>query len=273
MRTLIIVLAVLLSITSYAQKKQKIKGNREVIEVYNDLTAFNEVEIADDLEVNIMQTLSTGYRLKADSNLISTIKFEVVDSVLKIYTSSKITSSKSLEIYLTCRELNKITLKNDAELIGQNNINGTDLTLVCLDDSEFELDVNSSVFNLQLNSASKGKLNLKSVATNMSLNDNSYLKASLSIDDLDLTMSKKADMDIEGNCDNLNLITSGSTDVKAKKLLVTNAKINASNTSDIYVYASKYLSLYAKGRSYVYVYGNPEINVEGLNDKSQIIKK
>ncbi|MEN3324012.1 head GIN domain-containing protein [Mariniflexile soesokkakense] len=273
MRTLIIVLAVLLTLNSNAQKKQKIKGNREVIEVYDNLNAFNEIEIADDLEVNIMQTLSEGYRLKADSNLISSIKFEVVDSVLKIYTSNKITSSKSLEIYVTCKELNKITLKNDAELNGQNNINGTDLTLLCLDNSEFDLDINSTMFSLQLNSSTKGKLNLKSVTSTMALNDNSSLKASLSIDDFDLILSKKADMNIEGNCDNLNLITSGSVNVKAKNLLVTNAKINASNSSDIYVYASKYLSLYAKDRSYVYVYGSPEINVEGLNDKSQIIKK
>ncbi|MBP0902323.1 GIN domain-containing protein [Mariniflexile gromovii] len=273
MRTLIIVLAVLLSLNGFAQKKQKIKGNKEVIEVYDNLNAFNEIEIADNLEVNIMQTTTEGYRLKTDSNLINTIKFEVVDSVLRIYTSSKITSSKSLEIYLTCKELNKITLKNDAELNGQNNLNANDLMVVCLDDSKFDLDVNSNKFALQLNSSSKGKLKLKSVETNMALNDNSYLKASLSIDDFDLNMSKKSDMDIQGNCNNLNLITSGSVDVKAKNMLVTNANINASNSSDIYVYASKYLSLYAKGKSYVYVYGNPEINVEGLNDKSQIIKK
>jgi hypothetical protein len=274
MRTLIITVAViLLSFNLNAQKKEKIKGNKEVIEVNNSLYAFNEVEISDGLQVNIMQSTSEGYRLKTDSNLINTIKFEVVDSVLQIYTSSKIASSKSLEIYLTCKELNKITLLNDAELIGQNVINGEDLLIVCFDGSKFDLDVNSKVFSLQLNNASKGKLNLRSINTSMVLNDNSVFKGSISIDSLDLTLNKKADMNIEGNCDNLNLITSGSTDVNAKNLLATNININASNSSDIYVRASKLLSLYAKGKSNVYVYGNPEIKVEGLNDKSQIIKK
>ncbi|WP_445735656.1 head GIN domain-containing protein [Mariniflexile sp.] len=273
MKTLILTLIILSSFNVNAQKKEKIKGNKEVIEIFDDLDAFNEVEISDGLEINIMQSVSEGFRLKTDSNLVNTIKFEVIDSVLRIYTSNKITSSKSLEIYLNCTELNKITLKNDSELKGQNVINSKDLSLISLDGSEFDLDINSEVFSLQLNNSSKGKLNLRSINSTMSLNDKSFLKGSLSTDNLDLTMSKKADMNIEGNCDNLNLITSGSTDVKAKDLLATNVNINASNTSDIYVRASKLLTLYAKGRSYVYVYGNPEIKVEGLNDKSQIIKK
>ncbi|NNM23930.1 MAG: hypothetical protein HKO54_10280, partial [Flavobacteriaceae bacterium] len=53
----------------------------------------------------------------------------------------------------------------------------------------------------------------------------------------------------------------------------TFADLISSNSSDIYVRASKELKLYAQGKSYVYVYGNPEIVVDGLNDKSQIIKK
>ncbi len=273
MRTLIIAMVILLSFNLNAQKKEKIKGNKEVIEINESLNGFKEVIISDGLQINIMESTSEGFRLKADSNLINTINFEVVDSVLQIYTSSKITSSKSLEIYLSCKALNKITLLNDAELLGQNVINGEDLLIVCFDNSKFDLDVNSKVFSLQLNNSSKGKLNLRSINTAMVLNDNSSLKGSVSIDNLELTLNKKADMNIEGNCDNLNLVSSGSTDIKAKDLLATNVIINASNSSDIYVRASKILSLYAKGKSNVYVYGNPEIKVEGLNDNSQIIKR
>lgn len=273
MRTFIIAIVILLSFNLNAQKKEKIKGNKEVIEVNDSLNAFNEVIISDGLQINILESTSEGYRLKSDSNLINTIKFEVVDSVLQIYTSSKITSSKSLEIYLTFKAINKITLLNDAELLGQNVINGEDLLIVCFDNSKFDLDVNSEVFSLQLNNSSKGKLNLRSINTAMVLNDNSVLKGSLSLDNLDLALNKKTNMNIEGNCDNLNLIISGSSDINAKNLLATNININASNSSDMYVRASKLLSLYAKGKSNVYVYGNPEIKVEGLNDKSQIIKK
>ena len=126
---------------------------------------------------------------------------------------------------------------------------------------------------MNLNGNTKGKLQMRSDEATMVLNDNAYLKGKLSVGNLALTVNKRADMKIEGDAEYLSLITTGSTDIKAKDLKVTNANLNASNTSDIYVYVSKELNIYAKGKSFIYVYGTPHIKVEGLNDKSQIIKK
>ena len=43
--------------------------------------------------------------------------------------------------------------------------------------------------------------------------------------------------------------------------------------ADVYVYAGKDLELFAEGKSNIYVYGDPKIEVKGLTDKSKIIKK
>ena len=107
----------------------------------------------------------------------------------------------------------------------------------------------------------------------MILNDNAFLKGDFVTDDLDLTVNKRADLDIKGDATNLKLTATGSSDIKAKKLRATYADLNASNSADIYVNATKELKVYTKGKSYVYVYGNPEIKIDGLNDKSKIIKK
>jgi hypothetical protein len=80
-------------------------------------------------------------------------------------------------------------------------------------------------------------------------------------------------LEIEGVTTDFKLIATGSSDIKAKKLMATNAILNSSNSSDVYIYAGMTLSIYASGKSEIYVYGNPNIQVEGLNDKSQIIKK
>lgn len=273
MKTLVITLFVLCSLTVTAQKKQKIKGNKDVVEVYNNLEPFTQLEIMDELEVSLMQTSTEGYRLKADSNLVDVIKFEVIEGTLKIYTTSRIVSSKKLEIYLTSTSLETITLGENSKLLGQNNLRLTSLEMLCSDGTDFDLDIQSSDLVLLMNGNANGKLKLRSTDATMTLNDNAYLKGSISSENFNLTLNKRADMNIEGSSDHLNLIATGSSDVKAKNLKATNAMINASNTSDIYVYASKYLSIYAKGKSFIYVYGNPEIKVEGLNDKSQIIKK
>lgn len=258
---------------AFGQKKEKIKGNKEVIEVYESLPRFSKLEIADELKVSLMQTGSAGFRLKTDSNLVDVIKIEVVDSILKLYTTHNITSSKKIEISLTSAQINQINLSEGSKLESQNLIESDSLTISTSSNSKFNLDLSSKYLAINMQGNSDGKIIYRGEDVLMSLNERALIKGSISTTNFDLTINDHADMNIEGNCENLNLIATGSTDIKAKDLNVTHAKINGSNNSDIYIYSNKDLTLYAKGRSNVYVYGNPKINVEGLSDKSQIIKK
>jgi len=276
MKTIKLLLVVIFCLTMLpvaAQKKAKIKGSKIVVDVFENLDAFNEIEINDGLEVSLMQTNANGYSLKIDSNLVDVVKFKVMDSVLKIYQTHRITSSKKLELAVTFQNLNKMTLRNGAKIEGQNKFILDSLAMTVSDNSNFELDVESQQTTIILNGSSKGKLQIKSNEVKITLNDNAFLRGSLSIEDLDLTLNERSDINVEGDVINMNLITTGSTDIKAKNLKTTNASLQASNSSDIYLYVSKELGIYAKGKSNIYVYGTPHITVDGLNDKSQIIKK
>ena len=69
MKNLVLVcIALFLSVTLSAQKKEKIKGNKIVTDVYKTLEDFHAIEIADNLKVNITQSQENGYHLKADEN-------------------------------------------------------------------------------------------------------------------------------------------------------------------------------------------------------------
>ena len=276
MKTIKLLVVAILCLTIFpvaAQKKAKIKGSKVVVDVFENLDAFNEIEINDGLEVSLMQTNANGYSLKIDSNLVDVVKFKVMDSVLKIYQTHRITSSKKLELAVTFQNLNKMTLRNGAKIEGQNKFILDSLAMTVSDNSNFELDVETQVTNIIINGSSKGKIQLKSNEAKITLNDNAFLRGSLSIEDLNLTLNERSDINVEGDVINMNLITTGSTDIKAKNLKTTNASLQASNSSDIYLYVSKELGIYAKGKSNIYVYGTPHITVDGLNDKSQIIKK
>lgn len=264
---------VLFSLTITAQKKEKIKGNKEVVEVFKNLDSFTELEIMDGLEVSLMQTNSEGYRLKADSNLVDIIRFEVFEGKLTISSNYNITSSKKLEIYITFASLNKITLAQNSKVKAENIIILEDVELLCTDGSKFDLDITANNLRLQMNGNANGNLKLISNETSMLLNDNAYLKGSLSTDNFYLTLNKRSDMKIKGSSNSLNLTTTETSDIDARKLKTSSAVINASGSSKIRVFASKELSINAKGKSDIYVYGNPEIKVEGLSDNSQIIKK
>lgn len=171
-----------------------------------------------------MQKGEDGYRLKTDSNLIDVVELDVINDVLKIYTSRKIVSNKKLEIYVTFQSLNKITLKDKSELKGKNNIQLDSLTLNSFDKSSFDLDINANHVIAEMNNHSSGKLILKSDNTTITLNDKSNLKGTFSNVDLALNVNKSSHLNIEGNSDNLNIITNGSSKIKAKKFMTVNAQ-------------------------------------------------
>lgn len=273
MKKIIIIVLVMFSVTLTAQKKEKIKGNKEVVEVFKNLDSFTELEIMDGLEVNLMQTNVEGSRLVSDSNLSDIVKFDVVEGRLKIYTTSNIVSSKKLEIYLTFATLTKITLGEKTKLIGQNNFTFDAFEILSYDDSKYELEIKANNLIVLMNGSSKGELNLKSEETSFTLNDNANLKGDIATTNLNLTINKRADLSIKGSTDNFNIIATGSAGTDAKKFKSTKASVNASSSTSTYVYASKYINIYAKDRSDVYVYGSPEIKVDALNDKAKIIKK
>ncbi len=272
-KVVILLMSLTVSLSACAQKKPKIKGNKIVTDIFNSLEDFNAVEIGDNLTVHIMQSGTNGYHLKADANLTDVVQFDILNGVLKIYTTHKITAYKDLEIALTFDELESITLKNDARLVSKNRLDFEGLDFQAHDESKYDLDVKVTNGQFKLYRSTKGELNLKGDYIDFYLDQNAFLKGEVIADKVIMNINDRADIDLDGDVNTLKLQTSGTSDVKAKKLKSTYAELNASNSSDIYVYASKELKLYAQGKSQIYVYGNPNIQIEGLNDKSQIIKK
>ena len=272
-KNMVFLVLLLTSLMVFSQKKPKIDGNKVVTDVFKTLEDFHAIEIADNLEVNITQTTNNGYHLQTDENLVDVIKFDILNGVLKIYSTYNIKKSKELTIDLTFVDLDAITLTGNASVNSKNRLTFTDLMFTATDNSSYELDMQVETSTFNLGESSKGDIQFKGDSAIMILNDNAFLKGDIVVDQLDLTVNDRADMAITGDATDMKLTATGSSDIKAKKLRATYVDLNASNSSDIYVNAAKELKIYTKGKSYVYVYGNPEIKVDGLNGKSKIIKK
>lgn len=275
MRNIILVLVLtIFSFNSFAQKKPKIQGDKDVVTTTNSLLkGFNAVEIDDALKVTLNQSSENKYTLTTDKNLQDIIKFSVNDSVLKIYTTNKITSSKKLEISLSFINLEHITLKNDAEIEGIGVFEAKVFYLNVYNSSEFELDVKAEDVIVTMQRKAKGKLKAHSTNTTIVMNDKTDLEAILSADKTTVTLTKSAKLELEGDSEMVAFSLKDSSVLDAKEMRAKSADLYTSNNSDVYVYASKNLELYAKGKSNIYVYGNPKIEVKGLTDKSKIIKK
>lgn len=272
-----LVLAVLaLSITSlsFAQKRPKIKGDKDVVTTINALSGgFNIVHIDDALEVSMTQSTKNAYTLTTDKNLHDIIEFTVKDSVLKIYTSNKITSSKKLKIHLDFINIEHITLKNDAEIEVKGKMEAKVLHLNAFDGSKFDMDVNVDELQVNMQNNAGGKLKARSTNVIINMDGRSDLKANIGTETTKVNLAKTAELTLQGDSNSVDFDLKDSAALDAKKMKVSSVNLNMSNNADVYVYASKNLVLYAEGKSNIYVYGDPKIEIKGLADKSKIIKK
>ena len=275
MKTLVcFLLFICLAHISVAQKMEKIKGDKEVISVTNSIDEeFSILEINDNLKVTVAQSNKNSYVLTVDKNLAEVVSVEASNGVLKIHTTAKITGSKKLEVFLSVKGISSIILNDDAELETQGTLSSDIFSLTGNQSTKFDLDIESKNASFILTKNSGGKIDLKSREVSINLSDRSDLKGKMDADNLSAQLSKSAQLDMDGKVNNASFTLKNSADLKAKKMKTGTAILNASNNTDIYVHATKDLVIDAEGRSKVYVYGNPKIEVKGLTDSSRIIKK
>ena len=272
-----IVLAVLaLSMTtlSFAQKKPKIKGDKDVVTTINTISSgFNMIHIDDALEVSMTQSTKNAYTITTDKNLQDIVQFTVKDSVLKIYTSNRIASSKKLKIQLDFINIEHITLKNDAEIEVKGKMEAKVLHLSAFNGSKFDMDVNVEELQVNLQNNAGGKLKARSTNATINMDGRTDLKANIVTETTTVNLAKTAELTLEGDSNSVAFDLKDSAALDAKKMKVSSVNLYTSNNADVYVYASKNLELYAEGKSNIYVYGDPKIEIKGLADKSKIIKK
>ena len=273
-RSLIITAAVMVGMVVTAQKKPKIEGNKEVSTLTKEIAHdFNAVEVNDDLEINLRQGTENRFYLNADSNLHTVVQFIVTDSILKIFTTDHITSSKKLEIDLTVREIEHLIVKQGSKVKGSGQLQSDKFYLSGHNNSRVELDVSAGDVTVNLHRNAGGKLSIRSENTTIIMNDRTDLKATVIADKVRTTLNNSADLNLDGDAEYAAFNLKKSAKINARKMNVRSADLYTSNTSDVYVNASRNLEVYAQGRSNVYVYGNPKVEIKGLTDKSKIIKK
>lgn len=273
-KQLILLTVLLVGVAVSAQKKPKIKGNKEVTQVIKEISQdFNALEIDDALEVTLSQGDNNAYSLNIDSNLVDILQFSVTDSILKVYTTNNITSSKKLEIHLTVKELEHLILKNDAKVKGEGRLTSEIFYLNGYNSSKVDLDIRADDVTITLQRDAGGKIKVKSKNTNIVMNDRTDFKAYVVADKIRVSLNNSANLDLEGDADYAAFNLKKTANLNARKMKVSSADLYTSNNSDVYVHATRNLEVYAQGKSNVYVYGNPKVEVKGLTDKSKIIKK
>ncbi len=270
---LLITITFFICTSTFAQRLKKIRGDKDVVTSTATIDDFNAIEIDHGLEITIKQGERNSVTVTADKNLQDIIRFEVSNNILRVYTTQKITYSRKLNIDLEFVNLEKITLRNGAEIKSKGDLEGEKLEIISYDRTEFDLNTKATDVTVTTYDKSQGDLKVKSKNTIITLNDSAKLDANVIADNATVTIKKYSKLEISGDADNATFNLEDLAKLEARKMKVSKAVLFTSNKTDVEIYASKKLEINAKGKSNIYVYGNPDIDLKGLQNQSKIIKK
>lgn len=274
MKKLILFLLLIFSSLCFSQKKEKIKGDKNVIHKSVDLKNFNSIVVRDGLEIILStQNNTNSYSINADSNLHDIIKFEINDSILIIKSNHRISSKRKLEITLNAKEIKKITMYDDSELNQLGLLETESFEFESHGETKTKLDVKAKYIKTVMSESADADFHFKADTIRMILSDKIDAKGIIKSNYLDLGMYKDAKATLEGHCENTKINMAGKPNLKAKELTTENTNIRESNTSVAKINCSQNLRIFLEDNSLIYIYNTPNVVIEGIRDNAEIIKR
>ena len=271
--TLLLLLSIF-SIVTFAQKKEKIKGDKNVTTITNSFEKrFTAIEISDNLKVTLTKSLQNSYTLTTDKNLHNIIQFAINEGVLRIYTTSNIVKSKELNILLSLNNLESIFLKDDAELRMDKAYDSNTITINAQNSSKFDIEAKANQATITMLNDAKGKLKLHADQIAITMTDKANLDADINTDDTKASLSSSAKLKLDGNSDKVSFTSIDSSELDAKRLKVSSANVSTKDKSELHIDARRNLSIDARDKSKVFVYSEPKIDIEKFTDRAEIIKR
>jgi len=276
MKNLSILLFTLLFTTiAIAQKREKIKGSKNVTVAQREIQPFETLEIENNIELYLVKGANQSLEIEADDNLHEVIKGDVSGNTLKIYTAKDVSSSKKLTARLTYTgSLKAISAKNEVVLYAVNELELDTVAVKNFDYSKSFLNVKSNNFTLAMTDKAKAEVNIKSAKTIIELSKNANLKALIASPEAKIDMYQKTVAVVEGDAVSGSIRVDNNAEFTGRKFAVKNLDLTAESYTKCEVLATETLTLSASGKTEVSLYGAPTtFTVKKLTNSAVIFKK
>lgn len=272
MKNIALVILILVNFQGFAQRKPKISGNRNVVEVREELPAFDAIELNDDLEILLQSSSTNGYSVVADDNLIDILKFKVEGGILTISSFYSITAKKKMEITINYDGLTSITL-HDGKMKTKDILSAESLHVATYGFSKIELNAKAPLMNIIMEGNSSGDFNLDSDSLSIVLKDKIDARIYSVGERNTVEMHKNALASLEGTSEILQVRLHGSAKLKAERMEATAVMANLEETTSAWLYPLKDFQLSSKGTSHTYLYGDAQITILEFLDTSELHKR
>lgn len=273
MKKISIVTLLLISVLTFAQKKEKIKGSKIVKLEQKQVDNFESIEVEDNLDVFLVKGNECGIEIEADDNLIEFVEYKLSGKNLRISTNREMSSYKKLSVRVIYTDnLNMIIAKDETNITALSDVVLENITFKSYDYAKLFLNAKTTNFTLMANDKSKVELNLKSQKTTIDISKSAYVKALITSNEMRFDMYQKSSAEIEGDILDLKLRLDNSADFSGKKLTAKTALIETGINAKASINISNVATISASGNSEIELFGEPKIDLKNFSD-SALLKK
>jgi hypothetical protein len=274
MRKIFTLILLFISVLTFAQKKEKLKGSKIVKLEQKQVDNFESIEVEDNLEVFLVKGDECGFEIEADDNLIEFVDYKLTGKNLRISTSRDMSSYKKLSVRVTYTDkLNMVIAKDETNVTALSDVTLDNVTFKSYDYAKLYLNAKTKNFTLMANDKSKVELNLKSEKAAVDLSKSAYLKALISSGEMRFDMYQKSSADVEGDVLNLKLRSDNSSDFTGKKLTAKTALVETTAYSKASINISGNATIDASGNSEIELFGEPKIEIKRFTESAMLKKR
>ncbi len=200
-------------------------GNGNVVKEDREISGFNSISASAGLNVYLTQSDEEQVVVEADENLMEYIITDVRGHELTCGVDGNIHRSTKLNIYVSHKGLNNISVSSGADIKTENILRSN---------------------NLGINASSGADADLKVEAVSVKCQ-----------------ASSGADIKLEGQCEHISANSSSGADIKAGGLSCKSAEAVASSAGDIRISVSERINANASSGGDVVFHGSPKtINID-----------
>ena len=270
----LLIIALLFTGLSFGQKREKVKGSKNVTIEKKEIGNFENLEIEDNFEIFLVKGDKCAIEIEADDNLHSEININSNGNTLRITTLKEVTGYKKFNLKVTYTNDFKLLLaKHESNITALTDIELDNFTIKCFDYSKLFANGKVKTFTLMQNDKSKAELNLKSENVTIELSKNAHLKALVAATQLKLDLYQKATAVVEGDVAELKLRLDNNSEFTGMNLIAKTAELVAegNSTTSLNVVANAVIE--ASGKSEIQFYGDAKIELKKFTENTVIMKK
>lgn len=269
----IVALFLLISLTAFAQKKEKIKGNREVTTVIYEIDSFTSFEVKESLEIVLLNGETPKVEVITDENLHEVFLVDVVDGTLRIATSKEIRSYKKLEIFVTIsKDLQRIHAENEAEITSVTTLTIDKAEINALEKAELDLRIMSD--SLAINGFGKTKQRYEITTRELIVTgfEDAEINANVTATKL-TTQVEYAEVNLKGKTDVLYAEVKEKGELTAYELVSKEIHVTTTEQGKAVLHASEKITIDAHDRSEIDLLGNPQSIIMHKFEEEAVLRK